>query len=273
VKGYPLALKSRRWLIVLDDVWRHADLHAFEVADTPSRLLITTRDEGVVRASGATPHVVEELAGPAARAFLAEAVGLAEADLPPEADELVRECGRLPLALALAGATLADAPDDAALWRDVLEALGNADHEELQAEFDYPYAHPIAAIQASVDFLPPADRAAYLQLAIFPEDTPIPLAPLEKLWGLIGLPLRNRVRLLVDRALARRQDHGSILLHDLQGDFVRKRCPDLRAAHDALLRNYRPKQTEVWADVADSYLVEWLPRHLMATGRCEECWS
>ena len=60
--------------------------------------------------------MVEELTQPAARAFLASAVGLAERDLPPAADDVIRECGRLPLALALAGATLADAPKR----RDVL---------------------------------------------------------------------------------------------------------------------------------------------------------
>jgi hypothetical protein len=108
---------------------------------------------------------------------------------------VIKECGRLPLALALAGATIADAPEDEALWRDVVNALRAADHEQLRAEFDYPYPHPIATIQASVDFLLPEDKAAYLQLAIFPEDTPIPLAPLEKLWGITGLKLRNRVRL------------------------------------------------------------------------------
>jgi WD40 repeat protein len=265
------ALKSRRWLIVLDDVWRQGDLRAFDVADTPSRLLITTRNEEVVRASGAVPHVVEELTPPAARAFLAKAVGLAEQDLPPTAGNVIEECGRLPLALALAGATLASAPEDEELWRDVVAALRAADHEQLQAEFDYPYPHPIAAIQASVDFLPPEHRAAYLQLAIFPEDAPIPLAPLEKLWGIDGLRLRNRVRLFVDRALARRRDEGSVLLHDLQGDFVRKRCPDVPAVHEALLRSYRPDEGAAWIDVVDDYLIDWLPYHLMGSGRGDEC--
>ena len=174
------ALKSRRWLIVLDDVWRHADLRAFEVADTPSRLLITTRDEGIVRASGAVPHVVEELTEPAARAFLAVAVGLAEADLPPAAKDVVRECGRLPLALGLAGATLARAPKNEPLWQVVVEALAKADHDQLAREFGYPYPHALAAIQASVDFRPADDRAAYLQLAIFPEDIPIPLSSMDR---------------------------------------------------------------------------------------------
>lgn len=58
-------------------------------------------------------------------------------------------------------------------------------------------------------------------------------------------------RLLVDRALARRQDDGSILLHDLQGDFVRKRCPDLLAAHSLLLNGYRKDEATAWVDIAD----------------------
>jgi WD40 repeat protein len=265
------ALKSRRWLIVLDDVWRHTDLRAFEVADTPSRLLITTRDDAVVRASGAVPYVVEELTEPAARAFLGETVGLPEADLPPVADDVVRECGRLPLALALAGATLADTPRDAELWRDVVAALRAADHDQLRAEFDYPYPHALAAIEASVDFLAADDKAAYLQLAIFPEDAPIPLAALEKLWDIAGLKLRNRVKLFVDRALARRQDDHTVLLHDLQGDFVRKRCPDVPATHQALLQSYRPDEGAAWVDVVDDYLIDWLPYHLMGSGRGDEC--
>ena len=169
-------MKRRRCLIVLDDVWQLEHIKALEIADTPSRILFTTRDGGIVLAIGAVPHVVEELTTQAARAFLAEAVGLAEADLPSAAAEVIKECGRLPLALALAGATLADAPRDEALWRDVLAALAAADHEQLSHEFGYPYPHALAAIQASVDFLPSEDRTAYLQLAIFPEDTPDPSA-------------------------------------------------------------------------------------------------
>ena len=265
------ALKRRRWLIVLDDVWRREHLSAFELADTPSRILVTTRGYGIAQKSGAATHVVDELTESAARALLAKAIGLAEADLPPVAKDVIRECGRLPLALALAGATLADAPQDEFLWHDVLKALAEADHDQLSREINYPYAHALAAIQASVDSLPRDDRTAYLQLAIFPEDTPIPLAPLEKLWVTAGLMLRNRVKLFVDRTLARRQDDGSILLHDLQGDFVRKRCLDIRATHEALLRSYCPSEGTAWADIADDgYILDWLPYHLAGAGRGEE---
>ena len=128
-----------RCLIVLDDVWQSTHIEPFELVDTPSRILFTTRDKSIVRTVAGVPHVVEELTTPAARAFLAQAVGLAEADLPPRAAEVIKECGRLPLALALAGAAIADAPQDEALWRDVLAALAAADHEQLSHEFGYPY--------------------------------------------------------------------------------------------------------------------------------------
>jgi hypothetical protein len=102
--------------------------------------------------------------------------------------------------------------------------------------------------------MPPMDKTGYLQLAIFPEDTPIPREPLEKLWGITGLALDNRIDLLVDRALARRQDGGAVLLHDLQGDFVRKRCPDIPTTHEALLRSYRPDIGSAWVEMVDDYL-------------------
>jgi APAF-1 helical domain len=153
----------------------------------------------------------------------------------------------------------------------VLAALAKADHDELSHEFDYPYPHALAAIQVSVDFLPPDDRTAYLELAVFPEDTPVPLAPLEKLWVVTGLKLRNRVRLFVDRALARRQNDGSLLLHDLQGDFVRRHCPDVAAAHNLLLRRYRPDGVEAWVDVVDDgYILDRLSYHLVQADRDDE---
>jgi hypothetical protein len=39
-------------------------------------------------------------------------------------------------------------------------------------------------IAVSVDEMPPDDRERYLDLAVFPEDTPIPESPLQVLWGL-----------------------------------------------------------------------------------------
>jgi hypothetical protein len=267
-----VAVKTGRWLIVLDDVWRREHLRAFELADTASRVLVTTRDYEIARSSGAATRVVDELSDSAARAILAKAVGLAESNLPPAAAEVIMQCGRLPLALAMAGATLAKAPRDESLWRDVVAALAAADHEQLQAYFGYPYPHALAAIQASVDFLPPDDREAYLQLAIFPEDVPIPFEPLGKLWGVTGLALRNRVNLFVGRALARCQDDRTIFLHDLQRDFVRKRCPDIPATHEALLQSYRPDEAIAWSEIPDDgYLIDWLPHHLVGAGRGDEC--
>ncbi len=259
------ALKNRRWLMVLDDVWRCADLRAFEVADTPSRFFITTRDEGVVRASGAVPHVVDELTQPAARAFLARGRRYREAELPPAADDMIRECGRLPLALALAGATLADDPKNETLWRDVVAALQRPTMINCGPSSTIPIRTRSPRYRrASISCC--RGPGSLPELAIFPEDTPIPTAPLKKLWGIAGLKLRSRIKLFVDRALARRQDDGSILLHDLQGDFVRKRCPNVSAAHERLLEGYRPDTAMIWAEIEDDGYSSNLSLHKAQAG-------
>ena len=65
-------------------------------------------------------------------------------------------------------------------WRGVLERLRKADLERIRADFpDYPYPDLLRAIEASVEFLPSAERSRYLDLGIFPEDVPIPVQVLK----------------------------------------------------------------------------------------------
>src|SRR3954471_24261724 len=64
----------------------------------------------------------------AARGFLAEATGMAESALPSEADRIIRECGRLPLALAAVGALIRK---ETYTWSDALAALREAALSEL----------------------------------------------------------------------------------------------------------------------------------------------
>ncbi len=95
--------------------------------------------------------------------MLAQTAGVAEADLPAEADAIADECGDLPLALALAGGMIGGQAD---MWGLVLDALRKADIEQIEGEFPgYPYPHVFAAIEASVNALD-ADRERYLDLAI-----------------------------------------------------------------------------------------------------------
>jgi hypothetical protein len=49
---------------------------------------------------------------------------------------------------------------------------------------DYPYPDLFRAVEVSVEALEEADRERYLDLAVFPQDQPIPGSALGVLWGL-----------------------------------------------------------------------------------------
>jgi hypothetical protein len=161
------------------------------------------------------------------------------------------------------------------MWRPVLEALQQADLEQIEGEFPgYPYPHVFAAIEASVEALGP-DKERYLDLAIFPEDVPIPQTALVALWsGTGGGALQNRARInrFRDRSLVRIAADGSLTLHDLQRDFVRKRASDLSSRHRRLVEEWRGQCRGDWANGptdprsgfwwGDGYFFRHLPLHL-----------
>ena len=151
------ALKSRRWPIMLDDVWRHAACPTpSEVADTPSRLLITTRDEAVVRAGGAVPHVVEELTDPAARGS-SRRPSASPRRSPPAATDVIEVRPGCPWR----------SPSPARLSRTLPKMMGcgvtwsqrsrRPTTSNCRSSSATPTRTPIAAIQAGVDFLPPGE--------------------------------------------------------------------------------------------------------------------
>ena len=117
------ALEGRSALLVADDAWTIAQAYAFSVTTPPARLLITTRNNEMLDGLGAEEHRVEVLSPSDALKMLAEWVGEKSPDkLPAEAAEVAKECGYLPLALAMIGAMLRSDPratawPDALIWR------------------------------------------------------------------------------------------------------------------------------------------------------------
>jgi hypothetical protein len=106
--------------------------------------------------------------------------------LPPEAAEVAKECGYLPLALAMVGAMVRPSKQPPAIaWQDTLNCLRASDLEEIKRSFPgYPYPDLLRAIEVSVEALDDPDRERYLDLAVFPEDQPIPETALRALWRL-----------------------------------------------------------------------------------------
>ncbi|WP_299289039.1 NB-ARC domain-containing protein, partial [Thermoflexus sp.] len=105
------ALAGKACLVILDDVWdaRHAE--AFPLRASPSaRYLLTTRNAEVLQTLNAQAFSLDVLTPEQALALLADWAGQPVDSLPAEARAVARECGYLPLALAMVGAFVRQNP-------------------------------------------------------------------------------------------------------------------------------------------------------------------
>ena len=259
-------LTERRCLLVLDNVWDQAHVSAFAVAGPPGRVLVTTRDAATV--PGATVIPVSELHPEAAMRLLAGWAATEAGQLPEEAELVARECGYLPLALAVCGALINAGTHN---WPQLLGLLRRADLEALPVELeDYPHRSLAVALAASVDTLAPQARDRYLRLAVFHGQGPVPAVVLQLLWGLDQQHTSALIADLAHKSLLR-AEAGRISLHDLQMDYLIRRAPDLPALHDRLLAAYRDQCPAGWASGPDDgYLYQHLARHLRQAARIPE---
>jgi WD40 repeat protein len=220
---YRTTIAEKAALIVIDDIWSKADLDPFLAESPRSRFLFTTRDASIARFTGAREHRVDLLDEPQSRELLALWAG----SLAPAADDILRECGGLPLALSTVGALLREATP--AEWPDTVNLLRNADLAAIEDQLPPGQGSFFRATDVSVKALPPEIEQRYCKLAVLLEDMPAPLPILQTLWNVDGAEARRIARRLADRSLAQRDSESAIRLHDLQLDYVRARYPDREA--------------------------------------------
>ena len=280
-------LADRAALLVLDDVWRRDHAEAFNVIGPRGRVLLTTRDTGLVTALAAREnHYQVQLPTMAeAEALLAAAAEIEIADLPPQAREVIAECGRLPLGLALCGGLVAGGTR----WADLLEALREHDLEYLSADHP-PEEHQKnvwRAMDVSIRALADEHRDRFAELAVFALDTGAPETAIETLWAhTAALSSRHARRLLAD--FARRsliqttrgpsgeaQAADRITLHDLLHNFAtgmaEKRFGSSAALHARLLEAYKKKCPKGWpTGPNDGYFFEHLREHLLSAGQTDQ---
>jgi WD40 repeat protein len=265
-------LKGKACLLILDDIWDLKHAEAFTGLGETSHILITTRNAEIIQKLGSQEYPLGLLSNEQALELLAQASEQAVKTLPSEAKAVVEECKNLPLALAMVGAMAKGKPN---LWGGLLKRLKNADLEKIKQQFpEYPYPDLLRAIQVSVDALEPEIKERYLNFAVFPEDTPIPVGVLQTFWepeGLDELDVDEIVTTLVNRSLAQKDQSGRLSLHDLQLDYVRKQANNLPALHGQLLQAYESKCADGWATgPKDGYFFEQLGYHLLQANRREE---
>jgi WD40 repeat protein len=275
-------LQGKAVLLILDDAWRKSDIDAFHVLGPRCRMLVTTRDARLLIAVGGVHHLVELLTDQEALRLLATAVDVESETLPAEAHEVLAECGRLPLAVALAGGMVRGGIP----WGDVRDALREHELEFLEdphAESEQ-HVNLWRTIEVSVRVLDERDQQRLAELAVFPEDELVPESAVCTLWQHTGgLSQRHARKLLVDlkqRSLiqlsgttdAAAGQVGHISLHDLIHDFAvrlaRQQFGNEVQLHHVMLEAYGGVCSGGWwTGPNDGYFLDHLRTHLVAAGR------
>jgi WD40 repeat protein len=274
------ALAARALVLVLDDVWETQHAEAFTVLGPRGRVLVTTRDAAILDSLGGESLPVSLFSETEALALLAATASPAGADpqdpaaLPPAAREVARECGFLPLGVALCGGMArAGTP-----WEVMLRALRGHELEAFaQRQMrtgDNPQHQSLwKAMLASIQALGDPDKERRLaELSVFAPDRRVPEAAVRTLWehtgGLGEMSVENLLRELVERSLVseHRDAPGAprqIWLHDLLHDCATRLVGDQPPLHEKLLEAYARRCPYGWASgPADGYFHSELIRHM-----------
>ncbi|KAJ0478447.1 putative P-loop containing nucleoside triphosphate hydrolase, leucine-rich repeat domain superfamily [Helianthus annuus] len=175
-------LSGKRFLLVLDDVWSesHRDWETlvgpFYTCAPGSKIVITTEkdklfqnlgNKPLIKQLGSLPHV------DALSLFAFHALGVTNFDshlsLKPYADDIVKKCDGLPLALIALGKSL-NSKEDEASWKKVLES----EIWQLPAEG--------AALRVSYDDLPTPLKQLFAYCSLFPKGYMFDKDELVALW-------------------------------------------------------------------------------------------
>jgi WD40 repeat protein len=170
-------------LLVVDDVWEHAQLRPFRFGGRACTRLVTTRIPDLLPDDG-TRILVDTMSAGQARELIASGVGGLPAGVT---DRLAIVAGRWPVLLNLVNGVLqrrvarGQSPEQAALEIERLFTAHGPTALDPARPGDRSRA-VAATVDASLTLLDEDDRRRYLDLAIFPEDVDIPMDVLALLW-------------------------------------------------------------------------------------------
>ncbi|KAK5795499.1 probable disease resistance RPP8-like protein 4 [Gossypium arboreum] len=247
------ALKEKRYLIVLDDIWKNEDWDilkpAFPRGRKGSKILFTTRNRNVALHADPcnTPMELSLLTDDESwnllcrKAFPRSKMGsqCCSQEFVKLGKEMVKKCGGLPLAIIVLGCLLAT-KQSVAQWemvhKNIHGHLNELPHQDRQ------YGAVNRVLVSSYNDLPYPLKPCFLYLSHYPEDREIPKKELTRLWIAEGFIPENEEFLmedlgekfleeLIDRSLvqvSRRDYTGTNVetcrLHDLLRDLCLKKA-------------------------------------------------
>ncbi|KAH7277115.1 hypothetical protein KP509_39G035100 [Ceratopteris richardii] len=176
-------LSSRRRLLVLDDVWRKADLDKLSSCMSCFQLLLTTRHSSILQSSHReTIYKLGLLRNEdARRLFCYHAFGQDSiptwVDEPQLVEEVIKRCGNLPLALKVIGSSLYCDELFRPLWSRMFKRLRDA-----RSFGEHHKDELVGTFKPSFDALDSQLQECFLDLAILPRSSHWPAKVLLDMW-------------------------------------------------------------------------------------------
>ena len=262
-------MADKACLVILDDVWSLDDAKAFDLQSPRSRILMTTRDRNVASRFYAEIHNIDILSPSQALSLIAQWTEQTVEKLPLIARQICKECGYLPLALAMIGATIKRLPDS---WEAILDRLQRVALLKFETGFlDYEYPNLFRALEVSIEHLPEQLKEHYNDFAIFPEDIAVPLSVFDVLWKSAGFNHQDVIEVLDDlcsRSLITGSKAAGYYQHDLQRNYILfSNDSRKKSLHQKLISAYRKICQDNWVEGPnDHYFFQFLPYHLDQAG-------
>ena len=214
-------LVGRKALILLDNARTAEQIRPLLPGDPRCLVVVTSREKlsGLIATEGAQRLTLGLLEGHEAVALLRNIVGGERVDAEPETvARLVELCGRLPLALRIAAAHLADRPGEP-IAGYVAELGRGSRFMALDLPDDVHRGLP-AVFEQSYSVLPGEHQRAFRWLSLIPgPDFTLPAAA-----ALLDLPepaTLSILDVLISCHLLEQHEPGRYAFHDLIGEFAR----------------------------------------------------
>ncbi|KAL3735206.1 hypothetical protein ACJRO7_024357 [Eucalyptus globulus] len=171
------ALMEKRYLIVLDDVWKVKDWHKLTISlpdsQNGSRVIVTTCYEEVAELADlwGNPLRLHQIRNAERWELLKKQVGKCEAELGEFEDRIMAKCHYSPLDIVLMGGVLSST--ESSEWPKIIAKLPSP-HEGWSTSLDI--------VSLSFHELPPRLKVCFLYLGLFPKALEVPVRRLLWLW-------------------------------------------------------------------------------------------
>lgn len=272
-------LTDQRVLLIIDDVWQYQDVQLFNVVQSTSKILITTRDRSIANRLGASVIEIPLMNQDEGIELLDKWRDNAKPEQNSTKINLLSRLGFHPQAIMLAGAQLAQKNSPT-----IEEWLQNFDARKL--EFDIIDEHTDSlrlTFELSLELLSEPERKLYSYLSIFPYNQAIPKIVVRNIWsqfkefksfdiGTVLVKLQSIALLSIGGTRSQTINIHSLMREFLQYELDSDAISDI---HQSIVDYYKEQRVDDnWDSVApDGYYYEYLSYHLAKSNNNDELYA